>query len=257
MEQNWNLYTTEDHAVWNILHTRQVQNLQGKAWQEFLDCIPMAGILENEVPDFKKVESALAKSTGWTIEVVAGLIPVNEFVGLLDQKRFCSSAWLRKRHQLDYLEEPDMFHDTFGHMPLLANDAYTAFLSEFAKLAILWQHDADSIKLLERLYWFTIEFGLTKVNGKTKIYGAGLLSSFSEANHVFTDKVEILPFEIERILGTPFKNNEIQNKYFILENMDQLWQCLTETNKYLGLVANSVIDKKLLRLEEQVGSMMA
>jgi phenylalanine-4-hydroxylase len=189
--------------------------------------------------------------------VVAGLIPVNEFVALLDQKRFCSSAWLRKRHQLDYLEEPDMFHDTFGHMPLLANAAYTAFLSEFAKLAILWQHDTKSIKLLERLYWFTIEFGLTTINGKTQIYGAGLLSSFSEANHVFTNKVEILPFEIKRILCTPFKNNEIQNTYFILEEMDQLWQCLPETNSFLEYVANGVIDKDSLRLEEQVGSMMA
>src|SRR5665213_1543544 len=182
MKQNWNNYSTEDHAVWKLLFERQVKNLQDKAWSEYLKCIPAVGIENNFVPDFSIVENHLEKSTQWKIEVVKGIIPVDDFFELLNKKRFCSSTWLRGKHQLDYLEEPDMFHDTFGHIPLLANSDYANFVKRFAEFGLKFCKNEKALLLLERMYWFTIEFGLMQENKQLKIYGAGILSSFGESN---------------------------------------------------------------------------
>lgn len=254
MKQDWNNYTTEDHAVWKLLFERQLKNLQDKAWTLYLSCIPLAGINSEQVPDFSLVEKALAKNTGWEIEVVKGIIPVREFLGLLSQKRFCSSTWLRKRHQLDYLEEPDMFHDTFGHIPLLANEKYARFVREFAELGLRFASNEKAIFLLERLYWFTIEFGLMKENGALKIYGAGILSSFGESKHVFSDKVELKRFSVRDVLFRPFHNNEVQNTYFVVEDMNDLWNCLPETEIFLSDFIAGKIPEAGLRFEEQIGS---
>ncbi len=255
MKQNWPAYTSEDHDVWNILFERQVANLQGKAWSRYLDCIPLAGLIPKEVPEFSRVEKQLAASTGWQIEVVKGIIPVGEFLELLNRKRFCSSTWLRGRHQLDYLEEPDMFHDTFGHIPLLADENYAGFVQRFAELGLRFYKNEKASLLLERLYWFTIEFGLMKEDGALKIYGAGLLSSFGETNHVYSDKVELKKFTVRDVLLAPFRNNEVQNSYFVVEDMTDLWNCLGETEQLLTDFVEGKMDEKIFRFEEQVGSM--
>ena len=254
MKQHWNNYTNDDHEVWKILFERQVKNLANKSWSRYLQCIPQAGIHAGAVPDFSNVETTLKKTTSWKIEVVKGIIPVKEFMELLSQKRFCSSTWLRKRHQLDYLEEPDMFHDTFGHIPLLADEKYSTFVKQFAETGLKFVHDERAVMLLERLYWFTIEFGLMRENGDLKIYGAGLLSSFGETNHVYSDKVGLKNFTVRDVLFTPFRNNEVQQLYFVVNDMNDLWNCLRETENILRDVVAGKIPEETLRLREQVGA---
>jgi len=218
----------EDHEVWGILYDRQVVNLADKACGEYLDCVERIkpGICEKGVPDFREVDEILLRTSGWSIEVVKGLIPVDEFFPLLQNKRFCSSTWLRSRAQLDYLEEPDMFHDTFGHLPLLMDETYAAFIQHFGALASKFCKDPQALTAFQRLYWFTIEFGLMKGKDKPLIYGAGILSSFGESNHIYEDAIEVLDYDVERIIHNPFVNSEIQMRYYQIENFGQLFDSL-------------------------------
>ncbi len=233
MKQLYDNYTAEDHAIWKILFDRQVKNLQEKACPEYLDSLAelYPNMNNNEVADFRKVVKSLAKN-GWEIEVVKGLIPVEDFFQLLAQKRFCSSTWLRSREQLDYLEEPDMFHDTFGHIPLLMNPTYASFMEEFGKLGVRYLHDEGALTALQRLYWFTIEFGLMKGDEKPWIYGAGVLSSFGEVNHIYENPdVEVLDYNVEQICHNHFVNSEIQMRYYAIDSFDQLFDSLKEMER--------------------------
>lgn len=253
--QQWNLYTGEDHAVWEILFTRQHASLQQKACSTYLDCLSQSVLRPGQVPDFGLLSANLQQATGWQIEVVKGIIPVQDFMQLLANKRFCSSTWLRQRHQLDYLEEPDMFHDIFGHIPLFYNAQYADFACRFGQLGLRWIHNPAAMALLERLYWFTIEFGLIREHGNVRIYGAGLLSSFGETNYVMQDaQVNTHAFTVRDVLCMPFRNDAIQTDYFVLERWPQLWQCLAETEAFLHDVEAGKIALETLRLDAQKGS---
>lgn len=180
MKQEFNKYTEEDRKVWSTLFDRQFDNLQDKACGEYINClIEMKDVMHpGNVPNFNEVNEWFKTSTGWTIEVVPGLIPVEDFFMLLAQKKFCCSTWLRSWEQLDYLEEPDMFHDTFGHIPLLADPTYSKFMHAFGKVGAEFIGNPQTIIELQRLYWFTIEFGLMQNKNGKRVYGAGILSSF-------------------------------------------------------------------------------
>lgn len=234
MIQEYKKYNNEDHEVWGILFDRQTNNLQNKACREYLDAlVEMRQVMHGEkVPDFRQLDKLLLAKTGWSIEVVPGLIPVEDFFALLAQRRFCSSTWLRKKSQLDYLQEPDMFHDTFGHIPLLMNEVYAEFVYRFGQLGLKYMHNVDKLVKLQRLYWFTIEFGLfDQVNS---IYGAGIISSFGETNHIWNDGVEVLPYNIERVMNQHFINSEIQPFYFAISNFEELYHSIDEAEKILA-----------------------
>ncbi len=235
MKQLYENYTKEDFKVWKTLFERQMENLQDKSCKEYLACLNnMNSVLNaNEVPNFKKLNKVLKETTGWTVEVVPGLIPVEQFFELLAQKKFCSSTWLRPMKQLDYLEEPDMFHDIFGHIPLFMNKDYADFAQRMGKLGVKHQQNEQVIIELQRIYWFTVEFGLIQQNG-LKLYGAGIMSSFGESNFVYSKEPEILPFNLNEVIGTSFCNSEIQTKYFVLENMEQLYASLEEYEKIIN-----------------------
>jgi phenylalanine-4-hydroxylase len=236
MKQEYEKYTREDHTVWGILFNRQLENLQGKACSEYLQSVHELSMNMNnsEVANFNKLESSL-KKTGWTIEVVEGLIPVEDFFQLLAKKRFCSSTWLRNRAQLDYLEEPDMFHDTFGHIPLLMNTTYASFMQKFGELGVAHINDDRALTALQRLYWFTIEFGLMKSKEKPLIYGAGVLSSYGEVNHIYENtKVELLEYDVEAIAHNPFINSEIQMSYYLIDSFEQLFNSLEVMGEILA-----------------------
>ena len=232
MKQQFENYTQEDFKVWETLFERQVENLQDKSCQEYLECLRELNPVLNSanIPRFEELNNVLFKKTGWTIEVVPGLIPVGDFFELLSQKKFCSSTWLRSMAQLDYLEEPDMFHDIFGHIPLFMNKEYGDFAQQMGRIGVQFKKSEDVLLELQRLYWFTIEFGLLKTT-ETKIYGAGIISSFSETNIVYESETEILPFNLDEIINADFRNDTIQTKYFLLESFDQLYEAL---NKYEG-----------------------
>jgi phenylalanine-4-hydroxylase len=231
MKQNYNNYTKEDQEVWTILFERQAKNLNDKACVEYLNCLDEMNSVLNEkrIPKFNELNTVLKQKTGWSIEVVPGLIPVDDFFKLLAQKKFCSSTWLRKKSQLDYLEEPDMFHDIFGHIPLFMNDVFADFVHRFGLLGVKHLHNPNILTQLQRLYWFTIEFGL--FNQKNCIYGAGIISSFGESNHIFNDSIEVIPFDINKVLKQDFINSEIQQLYFSINSFDELYNSISEAEK--------------------------
>lgn len=235
MTQDYGKYTSEDKNVWKTLFERQKENLPGKAHPEYLRCLDqLSDVLNpNKIPEFDELNEKLRAENGWSIMVVPGLIPVDQFFKLLSEKKFCSSTWLRKMSQLDYLEEPDMFHDIFGHIPLLMNPDYARFVQKFGEMGVRYGHDKTVEKQLQRLYWFTIEFGLIKQQDLTRIYGAGILSSSGESDHIFEDDISVSPYDVEKILNNDFVTSEIQTQYYEIESFEQLFESVGELEKNL------------------------
>ncbi|NRA10961.1 MAG: phenylalanine 4-monooxygenase [Crocinitomicaceae bacterium] len=234
MKQEFSEYKDEDFLVWKTLFERQQVNLSDKACDEYITAVKeMNSVLNsNSIPKFTELNEWFQSSTGWEIVRVPGLIPVDEFFEFLAQKKFCSSTWLRTMEQLDYLEEPDMFHDIYGHIPLLSNQVFSDFAFEFGKLGKSFIDDDEKLIMLQRLYWFTIEFGLIEQNG-LKVYGAGIASSFGESISSLQAGTEKFPFDLEAIINQFFKNDEVQSKYFVINDFDELFDSIIElTNKW-------------------------
>ena len=158
--------------------------------------------------------------------MVPGLIPVEEFLNLLAEKKFCSSTWLRSKEKLDYLEEPDMFHDIFGHIPLLLNPVFSEFVHEFGKLGKKHIDQKEFILKMQRLYWYTIEFGLIRQDEQLKIFGAGIVSSYGESNSIHNTDIKKIAYDIEKVMATSFYTDAIQDKYFVTNSMDELYESL-------------------------------
>lgn len=227
MRQQFEKYTKEDFLVWKTLFERQVVNLKDKACEEYLQALDDMGEVLNadSIARFTEINQWFESRTGWEIYCVPGLIPVDEFFDLLSRKKFCSSTWLRTMDQLDYLEEPDMFHDTFGHIPLLSNPVFSNFAHEFGKLGKSLAHDEEKVLMLQRLYWFTIEFGLINQRG-LKIYGAGIASSFGESISSLESQNEKRVFNMDVVLNQMFKTDEIQNTYFVIDSFESLFESI-------------------------------
>ncbi|MCH7401945.1 phenylalanine 4-monooxygenase [Belliella kenyensis] len=228
MTQDYAAYTEEDFKVWKILFDRQIVNLPKAASKAYLDGIKEIGFASDKIANFEDVNSRLAESTGWAIQVVPGLIDDDLFFGLMNNKRFCSSTWLRKMEQLDYLQEPDMFHDAFAHMPMLTNQPYVDFLENLSGLALKHIDNKWAIEILSRIYWFTIEFGLIREQGEVKIYGAGILSSAGETKYSLSDEPSHFDYDVRKIMNTPYWKDKFQDKYFIIESYEQLYESLPE-----------------------------
>jgi len=230
MKQEYNKYNNEDFEIWKLLFERQMSNLVGKAHPYYFDCIKQLDhVLKAEsIPDFNDLNHELMKGQGWSIEVVPGLIPVKDFFRFLSVKRFCSSTWMRKRHELEYLEEPDMFHDIFGHIPLLMNEDYSDFTQEIGALGLKHWDNEDIVKQLQRLYWYTIEFGLIKEKGETKIYGAGIISSSAETDHVYQEGVNHHPYDIDICRKRDFIIPEVQVDYYAISSFSELYSTLSQ-----------------------------
>jgi phenylalanine-4-hydroxylase len=235
MKQNYNLYTTSDQEVWRQLFERQMQKLPFIASEVYLEGIEKAGFVANHIPDFdNETNPRLQTLTGWSVVAADGLVPIKEFFELLADKKFPASTWLRKIDQLDYLEEPDMFHDTFGHIPLLTNQDFCNFLAEFSKISLKYINHEVAVKFLQKLYWFTVEFGLIKEKQLTKIYGGGIISSSGESTYsLFSGVPTRVQYSIEEIFNTEVKIDAYQKKYFIIDSYDQLFQSLPKFEEIL------------------------
>ena len=213
-------YSAEDQAVWRLLVERQTALAKHHACPEFLDGLKMLGI-GGRVPDFDAVSGRLGKLTGWQIVGVPGLISDAVFYDHLAHRRFPVTVWIRKRSELDYLVEPDLFHDFFGHVPLLGNPVFADYMQLYGQRGI---EVGDRIGLLARLYWYTVEFGLIRTSQGLKAYGAGILSSASEVKHAIEDEgVERLPFEAMQVMRRPYEIDKLQNTYFVLDSFSQLF----------------------------------
>lgn len=230
MQQVYDQYGPQDYMVWKTLFERQQPNLNEYACKAYKDCLEeMKAVLHPDAPPrFTELNEVLLAKNGWSIEVVPGFLPVDEFFELLSKKRFCSSTWLRRMDQLDYLEEPDMFHDILGHIPLYMDSDYGDYAQKLGELGVRFADNEEIIVKLQRLYWFTIEFGLMRENGQSKVYGAGICSSSGEIKHVYNDDVEILPFDIEMVMNNDFIISEVQNRYYEIESFASLYDTIQQ-----------------------------
>jgi len=224
--QVYSRYTDEDFEVWALLFNRQMEHLRQHAGRLYLEAVDNIGFRADKIPDFGETNQMLQEATGWQLCVAKELVPQDEFFRLLSQKIFPATCWLRTMAELDYLEEPDMFHDVFGHAPLLMEPAYAAFMEAFGKLALQWLEHPEALKQLSAVYWFTIEFGLLRENDEPKVFGAGILSSVGETRHALSDTPARLPFDIERMMRTAYRTDILQDKYFVIDSFRQLCDAL-------------------------------
>ncbi|MDZ4751226.1 MAG: phenylalanine 4-monooxygenase [Flavobacteriales bacterium] len=220
--QNYTSYTEEDFAVWKILFDRQLKNLEGHVSLDFMESLEKIGFSPSRIPDFNHVNEFLQMQTGWSLHTVPCISPQQEFFRLLAEKKFTATCWIRRREELDYLEEPDMFHDVFAHTPLLSNAAYCEFFKGIGDLAMQHINNVKVIECLGRLYWFTIEFGMIYSNNEVKVFGAGVISSQGETRHALSNRPTKTDFNIEKIFSTDFRTDVMQDKYFVVDSFDQL-----------------------------------
>ena len=225
LAQDWNAYSAEQHEVWRILYERRMRVLEHTASGVFLDGAEIIGLSHDVIPDLAEVNERLSRRTGWQAVPVGGFLPAPEFFASLAVRRFPTTITIRPKDRIDYVTEPDIFHDVFGHVPLHANPMFADFLQGFGRLAS--DPDADT-EAMARLFWFTVEFGLIRENGEVKIYGSGLISSASDAANALGPSCDRRPFSLEDVLAQPFRIDQLQEILFVLESFDQLFEAVEE-----------------------------
>ena len=180
IEQDWDAYSAQDHATWRELFKRQSRLLVGRACNEYLAGLDQLGVGADGIPDFRRLNDVLGRTTGWQIVAVPGLISEAAFFGHMAERRFVATRWIRSPEQMDYLQEPDIFHDVFGHVPLLTNPAFADYLQAYGRGGLKALR-LGALDMLARLYWYTVEFGLLRTSDGLRIYGAGIASSKGES----------------------------------------------------------------------------
>ena len=220
--QNWSAYTAAEHALYARLFARQWKQMRGQACDEFIASLGNLGI-ETAIPRFDEVSASLRKATGWEIVAVPGLIPEHAFFSFLANRRFPVTVWLRKPEEFDYIVEPDVFHDLFGHVPLLFNPVFADYMQAFGQGG-LKAEGLQALRYLARLYWYTVEFGLIATADGLRVYGAGILSSAGETVYALKHaKPQRIAFDLKRVLRTPYKIDDYQATYFVINNFEQLF----------------------------------
>jgi phenylalanine-4-hydroxylase len=222
IDQDWDSYSADDHGVWKFLYERQMTIMPGRACRSFVEGLKALPILSNTIPRFDELSDVLMKATGWQIVAVPGLIPDDVFFDHLANRRFPAGQFIRKSNELDYLQEPDVFHDVFGHVPLLYNPVMADFICAYGKGG-LRALEMGVLDHLARLYWYTVEFGLVREDGDLRIFGAGILSSYSETLFCLEDQSpHRVNLDLSRVMRTRYRIDDFQEIYFILESLDQL-----------------------------------
>ncbi len=223
MEQPYGRYSSVDHGVWRRLFERQGALLKGRACSEFLAGLAGLGATKDRIPHFEGLTEALMKATGWQIVAVPGLVPDDVFFGHLAQRRFPVTWWIRKPEQMDYLQEPDAFHDIYGHVPLLMNPVFADYMQAYGEggLKALKQ---NALNYLARLYWYTVEFGLIRTSEGLRIYGSGIVSSRGESVYCLeSDSPNRIGFDLLRIMHTGYRLDTFQKSYFVIDSFEELF----------------------------------
>ncbi|ODP34799.1 phenylalanine 4-monooxygenase [Pandoraea sp. ISTKB] len=219
-------YGAVDHAVWQQLYERQTAMLPGRVCDAFMDGIRALDMDARRVPEFERLNEKLMAATGWRVVAVPGLVPDDVFFDHLANRRFPATWWMRRPDQLDYLQEPDCFHDVFGHVPLLANPVFADFMQAYGKAGTLAQ-SLGALPLLARLYWYTVEFGLMRDGDGLRIYGAGIVSSRGETEFSLTSREpNRIGFSLERVLRTQYRIDTFQQTYFVIDDFAQLFDAM-------------------------------
>ena len=222
IDQNWDGYTAQEHGVWKTLFERQSRLLVGRACDEFVSGMAELPIGADEIPDFRRLSDILLRRTGWQVVAVPGLVPDEVFFEHLANRRFPAGQFIRQPHQLDYLEEPDVFHDVFGHVPMLMNPAIADYIQAYG-VGGLRAQKLGVLDKLARVYWYTVEFGLVKQNGGLRIYGAGIASSAAESVFALDDaSPNRIRFDLARVMRTHYRIDDFQETYFVIDSLDEL-----------------------------------
>lgn len=227
VDQPYESYSAAEHDRWRRLYRRQMALMPRYAAQEYITSLRQLNIADG-IPEFARVNESLAKATGFQVVAVPGLVPDDVFYDHLANRRFPVSWWIREERELDYLVEPDVFHDFFGHVPLLAHPVFAEYMVEYGKAGPLATR-MNAIPLLARLYWYTIEFGLIRTAEGLRAYGAGILSSKGETIYAVESRIpHRIAFDLERVLTTEYRIDEYQHTYFVIDSFEQLFH---ETRK--------------------------
>ena len=228
--QNWAHYTPEDHAVWDTLFARQAKLLPGRASEAYLRGLDVLRLSKPGIPDFAELSERLMALTGWQVVAVPGLVPDDVFFEHMANRRFVAGNFIRRRDQLDYLQEPAVFHDVFGHVPMLADPRFADYLVAYGQGG-LRANGMDALKYLARLYWYTVEFGLVAEPEGLRIYGAGIVSSFAESRFALEDaSPNRIGFDLERVMRTEYRIDDFQQNYFVIPSFDALLRVTVETD---------------------------
>lgn len=226
-------YTKEENQIWHDLYIRQYPIVQHRACQEYLDGIQLLQLPQDHIPQCPEVSKHLQKTTGWTLEPVNALIPFDVFFNLLANRKFPAATFIRCREELDYLQEPDIFHEVFGHCPMLTNQACADFTTTYGKLALT--ATPEDRAMLAKLYWFTVEFGLINTPQGLRAYGGGILSSKNETIYAIESDIPLRkPFDPIEVLRTPYRIDIMQPIYYVIDNFEVLFH-LTDMD-LIGLI---------------------
>jgi len=250
--QPWDTYSADDHATWGTLYRRQRELLVGRACDEFLQAQDEMGMGEQQIPRFEQLNEVLGAATGWTLVGVEGLLPELDFFDHLANRRFPVTWWIRRPDQIDYIAEPDLFHDLFGHVPLLMNPVFADYMQAYGRGGVKAHAiGPEALQNLTRLYWYTVEFGLIDTPAGLRIYGAGIVSSKGESLHSLESQApNRIGFDLERIMQTRYRIDTFQKTYFVIDSFEQLMQATSPDFApiYAGLLdrpqhaAGSVLD---------------
>jgi len=220
--QDWAHYTPAEHAVWKTLFERQTRLLPGRACDAFVQGMRALPIAADQIPDFRALSDVLMRHTGWQVVAVPGLVPDAVFFEHLANRRFPAGHFIRGADQLDYLQEPDVFHDVFGHVPMLMNPVLADFVQAYGQGGLRAQA-LGCLPQLARVYWYTVEFGLLRQADGLRLYGAGIASSFTESRFALDDpSPNRLGFDLERVMRTRYRIDDFQEGYFVLDSLDEL-----------------------------------
>lgn len=234
MRQEYDKYTDEDHQVWSLLYKEQMEHLPAIAAKDFLEGCQRVQFVPDRVPRFDIVNEVLASLTGWEVYVVPGLIDNKPFFEHLSRKEFPATTWLRTMAQLKYIQEPDMFHDVFGHVPLLSEPFFCDYLQGLSRIALMYIDNETAIELIARIYWYTVEFGLIVEDGHLKIYGAGILSSPGESQFSVSAEATHVPFDVQAIMDVPYIKDKYQSQYFVIFSYEQLFKALPDIERAIA-----------------------
>jgi phenylalanine-4-hydroxylase len=232
IQQDYSKYTAENQSVWAELVGRRLPQLQEWACREYLDGYGVIGLREDQIPNLREIARRLAPRTGWETTPVSGFMPPDAFFEMLAARRFPTTTWLRDRNSIDYTPEPDIFHDVFGHVPMHAHKVFGNFLQHYGAVCARVQ-DKSILESIGRLFWYTVEFGLIRQDGKVKIYGSGVISSHGECSNVISGKCEVRDFTLDEVLATPVKVDEIHKLLFAIESFDQIYEAMQEAEQRL------------------------
>jgi len=222
LTQDYSQYTQEDHDIWKLLYSRRMDALKETGSAIYLSGAKLIGLEPDKLPNLAEVNTRLAARTGWAAVGVGGFMPPVMFFRCLAARRFPTTLTVRPRAKLDYLPEPDIFHDVFGHVPLHADPVFADFLQHFGALAAISPGEQETAEMA-RLFWFTVEFGLIKEAGRTKVYGSGLISSHGDAANALGPNCDRRPFDLDAVIAQPYEIDRMQDVLFVVDSFDQLF----------------------------------